>query len=167
MINPQYYTIQAFLDALQGLTYEGNPINPYSIPPQGELGNYIVVTAPTANEDGCKSIIGHLASINVEVIHQTPGNVTSPLQAQDITSLVMATLKPNPGDTITIPNFNMATLMLSNVVDGSELFPSNRSYRNILTYEFIIYEIVDQVWILDTGFWNDIGTWIDTATWID
>ena len=167
MINPQYYVIKAFYDALQGVEVNTTPVPVYSMPPLGELGNYIVVTEPVSTELGCKDLIGHTASINIEVIHQDSGNITSPIVAQEITSLVMNQLKPTSKSVINIENFDMITLVLVNSIDGSDLFDSNRSYRTILTYEFIIDELKVTEWILENGVWNDNGIWIDTATWND
>lgn len=167
MKNPAGKTIEAFVTALSSIVYNATPIPVYSIPPDGELGNYIVVREPTNTELGCKIIIGHDATIQVDIITAFQGNFGTPLPAEEITDLVTEAIKPNPGHVLTVENFEMITLTLGNSIPDSNLFGDNRSYRRVLTWNFIIDEDNVPVWILELGNWNDGGIWDDNDVWKD
>ena len=167
MNNPVGDTIEAFIKALDSIVYLGDTITAYSIPPNGQLGNYIEVHTPTTTELGCKTIIGHEATIQVDIITQFAGNFGTPKVAEDITNLVVNAIRPKPGSVLTVNNFDMITLMLTNSISDTELFGTNRSYRKILTWTFLIDDPTGLPWILDLGTWNDGGIWKDTSVWID
>lgn len=167
MINPVANTIETFRNALSGIVFESKAVNVYTVPPDGELGNHIIIREPTTVEQGCKSIIGHDATIQIDVITPFAGNFGSPLPMETITSFVLQAIKPGTGNVLTVVDFDMITLMLTNSITDRNFFPTNRGLRKILTWSFIIDEGVVIPWILDTGFWNDSGIWKDTSVWID
>ena len=49
-----------------------------------------------------------------------------------------------------------------------EQYPvSNTSVNNIDDQIISIFELINDYWILTTGYWNDLAIWKDEKTWID
>ena len=65
-------------------------------------------------------------------------------------------------------DFDMTWMTLSNSFNDSGMFEDGRGSRNILQLSFEVFEqVLQDIWILETGFWNDLGRWYDTSNWID
>lgn len=69
------------------------------------------------------------------------------------------------GQQILIPD---TVVIDTNTLNQMETYPSNQGttsgYYAILQ---AIWNLLDDRWILKTGFWDDTGIWIDEDTWID
>lgn len=55
-----------------------------------------------------------------------------------------------------------------NILRQLKTYPvCNNLDEDVLDQLVTIISILDNNWILTTGFWNDRAVWIDTKTWID
>ena len=168
MLNPSLNIIKGFISALSGISYGGNTIPVYMIPPQNPDDLYIQIGTVTTVEAGCKDLFGHECTIDIQVIDLGKRNYQSPKRAEEVSSLVLQALKPDVISTVSLDEFDMIYLILDNSFNDAGLFESDRSYRRILQYRFLANEkVISGDWILATGFWDDFGVWIDTETWND
>jgi len=169
MLNPRYDIYTSFGAALQGITYNAQSIPVYSTSPQKEPNSiYIVLGSITTNAEGCKDNFGHLCTIDIQVVDNSRKNYISPLAIENVTTSVLNALLPTTTSVVTMDDFDMTWLTLTNSFNDSGMFDDGRGSRNILQFAFEVFEKVTQnVWIMETGFWNDSGRWYDTAYWID
>ena len=169
MLNQSADIYKSFVTALSGITYDGNSIPVYSIsPPKNPGAIFIQLGTITTVEEGCKDLFGHECTMDIQVIDESNRNYTSPKVAEEVSGEIQTALKTNVLNVVTMTNFNMIYLVLDNAFNDGGLFESDRSYRKIMQFRFMIEEIASvSNWILTTGFWNDSGVWIDDAVWID
>lgn len=171
MINPKNRIYKAFATALSGVTHNGDAIPIVTFPPPGKIPFYVQLGTITTVEEGCKDLFGHECTIDIQVISQYEGNYASPLSAEDIADQVTQLLKAETTSTLSIDDFDMVYIVLDNGFnDEGDIFATNRSYRTINQYRFLINEVVETPvsdWILFNGFWNQPLYWINDAYWID
>jgi hypothetical protein len=168
MINPKGKIYEAFVTALSGITYQSNPVPVYTFPAPGNIPFYIQLGSITTVEEGCVDLFGHECTIDIQIISQYDGNYGTPLDSEAISDIVTQTLKATETSTVDIQEFDMVYIVLDNGFNDSGLNPSNRGYRTINQYRFLILEVPDPtIWILADGTWNDSGVWVDSAVWID
>ncbi len=169
MLNQRINILQGFISALSGLTYDGNPIPVYKIPPKNPDDLYIQLGTITTVQAGCKDLFGHECTLDIQVIDLGRNNYQSPERAEEVTSLVFSALQPNTQSVVSMSEFDMIYLKLENSFDDSGMFETDTSYRCILQYRFLANEKTGlcEDWILRTGLWDDSGVWGDSCIWID
>ncbi len=168
MINPRPAIIKGLATALDGLVYDSQEVPVYSASPlKATAKPYIQLGTLTVVEGGCKQGFGHSCTIDIQVIDNTANNRVSPKATEEITSLVLTALRPTKLNVISLSEFAMINLTMSNSFQDMGMFETDRYYRNVLQFTFEVYEVSVSNWILATGNWNDSGLWIDTEVWID
>jgi len=69
------------------------------------------------------------------------------------------------GDVLTIPDGVVTDL---NTLRQLAEYPANNaSIPGVYDKIIVIFDILNNNWILSTGAWNDAAIWIDTSAWID
>ena len=168
MINPKNRIYKAFKAVLDGIVYDGNTLDVVSFLGKGTTPLYIQMGNITTVEEGCIDLFGNECTIDIQIISQPFGNYTSPKAAEDVSDIVISRLQATTTGVIPIDDMYMVYLTLENGFTDSGLTPSERSYRVINQYRFLLLEIpIEGDWILQSGFWNDLGVWKDSAAWID
>ena len=169
MLNQSADIYKSFVTALSGITYDGNSIPVYSIsPPKNPGAIFIQLGTITTVEEGCKDLFGHECTMDIQVIDESNRNYTSPKVAEEIAGTIQTTLTPYVTSVVSMTDFDMIYITLDNAFNDGGLFESDRSYRKIMQWRFLINEQPEfSNWILSTGNWRDIALWIDTEVWID
>ena len=167
MLSASSDIIKSFVSALSSITYEGESVPVYVNPPKGVGGLYIQLGTVTTVEEGCKDLFGHECTIDVQVIDTGARNYSTPKRVEEVSQVVSITLKPDELSTVSMSNFDMIYLTLDNSFNDQGLFSSDRAYRKIMQFRFMVMENDGGDWILSNGIWTDGGVWIDTAVWID
>lgn len=168
MINPKSRIYKAFKAVLDGIVYDGNTLDVVSFLGKGTTPLYIQMGNITTVEEGCIDLFGNECTIDIQIISQPFGNYTSLKAAEDVSDIVINRLQATTTGVIPVDDMDMVYLTLENGFTDSGLTPSERSYRVINQYRFLLLEIPYEAdWILQTGFWNDLGVWKDSSTWID
>ena len=168
MINPKNRIYKAFKSVLDGIVYDGNTLDVVSFMGKGTTPIYIQMGSITTVEEGCIDLFGNECTIDIQIISQPFGNYTSPKPAEDVSDIVINRLQATTTGVIPIDDFNMVYLTLENGFTDDGLTPSERNYRVINQYRFLLLEIAEPCeWILAGGVWNDSGCWDDSAAWID
>lgn len=169
MRNVRVDILKALVSLLDGnLSYNGTNVPVYSgNPPEDVPSMYVQIGSILTVERGLKDRFGHTGSFDIQVIDSSGVNQSTPLKAETITSAVMGLVKPNVVSVLSLTNFDMVYLVLSNTNTAPTIFDTNTTYRAILQWSFEAIEKVVTAWILATGSWNDEGVWSDTDFWND
>ena len=168
MINPKNRIYKSFISALSGISYNGGTLDVVSFLGKGKTPFYIQLGTITTVEEGCKDVFGHECTIDIQIICQYDGNYASPLDGENISDIVTEKLRLITAGVVPIVDFDMVYLNLDNSFNDAGLFETERSYRIVSQYRFLIMQNLDSVpWILETGVWNDSGVWKDSSVWID
>ena len=168
MINPKARIYKAFKAALDGIVYDGNVLDVVSFLGKGTTPIYIQMGNITTVEEGCIDLFGNECTIDIQIISQPFGNYTSPKPAEDVSDLVIQTLQATTTSVIPVDGLQMVYLTLENGFTDSGLTETERAYRVVNQYRFLLLELTEPCeWILAQGVWNDSGCWDDTAVWID
>ena len=166
MKNPRIDILKAYLTALNGITYNGQPVKVYTIPPKGMLNPYIMLTNLVGNNYDDMFTFSHSFDIDVEVITQFSGNWGAPDAAEEITNSVCEALLPTRTSVLPLLNFKMVTMYHSNQIDDQTFFDSNRGYRVTTTFTMVLDEVKDfgDCW-LASGVWSSSGIWGSECVW--
>ena len=168
MVNQAADIYKSFVTALNSIVYNANTIPVYSVsPPKNPGAIFIQLGTITTVQEGCKDLFGHECTMDIQIIDESSRNYSSPKIAEEVAGLVQEALLANVLSVVTMSNFDMIYLRLDNAFNDAGLFDTDRSYRRILQFRFMIDEKTTDVWILATGFWNDAGKWDDSSLWID
>jgi hypothetical protein len=168
MINPKNRIYKAFLSALSGINYNGGTLDVVTFLGKGKTPFYIQLGNITTIEEGCKDVFGHECTIDIQIICQYDGNYATPLDGENISDIVTDRLRLTTAGVLAIEDFDMIHISLENSFNDAGLFETERSYRVVSQYRFMLMETgAIAAWILDTGFWNDSGVWKDSSVWID
>ena len=169
MLNPRADIIKSFGAALSGLSYDGNTIPVYASTPQKAPDSlYIFIGTVTTNETGCKDVFGHDGSIDIQIIDNSKRNYATPEDIEEVTTLVLDTIKSTTTSVVSMTNHEMIWLTLANTLNDVTLFDTSYAPRNILTFNFEITETLADPcanWIMANDYWNDSGYWLTNCTW--
>lgn len=168
MINPKGRIYKAFKAALDGITYNGITLDVVSYLGKGKTPFYIQMGTITTTDASCKDLFGNECTIDIQVIAQYDGNWASPKDTELIAEDVTNRLNAITTAVIPIDDFDMTYIVLDNGFNDSGQFETERTYRTINQYRFMLFEKVQLGdWILENCFWNDSGIWDDSAFWCD
>ena len=169
MKSPRKAIIKGFYNALSNITYAGQLVPVYSASPLKAPNNpYIQIGSVTTVEEGCKDLFGHACTIDIQVIDSSRDNYATPRAVEEITELVMQTLKPLVLSVVELSDFYMINLVLTNTIQDPNIFETAMGYRNIMQWSFDVYELQGEaIWLLLDGIWNDSGVWVDSEYWYD
>ena len=165
-INPSKRIIKAFVAALQGITHNAASVPVYMFPPKNAPKFYIQLGNVTASQEGCKDLFGHECTLDVQVISMYDGSYATPEDSEEISDTVLTNILALPTSTISVDNFDMIWLTLDNMFNDQGLFETDRTYRDVMQFRFLINEITgDKPWLLLDNYWDTNGAWVDSAFW--
>jgi len=166
MINPKARIYKAFKAALDGIVYDGITLDVVSFLGKGTTPIYIQMGNITTVEEGCIDLFGNECTIDIQIISQPFGNYTSPKPAEDVSDLVIQTLQATTTSVIPVDDLDMIYLKLENGFTDSGLTETERTYRVVNQYRFLLLESGEPpVWLLENGYWDTAGKWIGSAFW--
>lgn len=168
MKNHRTSIIKGFYSALSSITYNATAVPVFSATPtQAPNSPYIQIGSITSNEEGCKDTFGHACTIDIQVIDNTSDNYTTPRRVEEITDEVTEALKPTVTSVVSLVDFDMINLVLTNTINDHDLLETRAARRNILTWSFDVYQDMDTgvAWLLANDYWDDAGFWVDAETW--
>jgi len=135
---------KAYVNSLTGLQYNGTTVPVYDMEaPSGVNRPFIILGSQVQNNDlNTKDSFGGTAIINVEVNTDTISYIGGRKQANEISSLILETIHPEP-DTInlTSENFNIITVDLIGTFEGLGNGDSNTVYRDVMILQHKYFEI--------------------------
>ena len=165
-INPSKRIIKAFVAALQGITYNAAAVPVYMLPTKNAPNFYIQLGSITASNEGCKDLFGYECTIDVQVISLYDGSYAKPDDSEGISDTVLNNILALPTSTVSIDNFDMIWMKLDNMFNDPGLFETDRTYRDIMQFRFLINEIrPDRGWLLLNNYWDIEEAWIEDAFW--
>jgi hypothetical protein len=170
MLNPRADIIKSFGAALSGLTYDGSTVPVYGTSPQKAPATiYIQLGSVITTETGCKDGFGHECTMDIQIIDNSRANRATQKNIEEVTTLVLNTIKSTTTSVVSMTDFEMIWLTLSNSINDVQLFDTSYAPRNILQFSFEINETRDNpcltsIWY--SGTWAADGIWLPNCTWV-